>query len=86
MANADWDSQSEKIGEFLVKIGVMQAWQVDDILRAQESGDPSMFGELAIAFGYIDDRALRHYIDTRPRNTPSADSSRAALAARPVIR
>ena len=26
-----------------------------------------MFGELAIAFGYIDDKALRQYVESRPR-------------------
>ena len=50
---------AEKIGEFLAKIGAMKQWQVDDILIVQKSGDKRMFGELAIAFGYITGRILR---------------------------
>ena len=54
----------EKIGEFLVKIGAMKQWQVEDILVVQQSGDARMFGELAIAFGYIDDKALIKYVES----------------------
>ena len=74
MPNTDIDSRQEKIGEFLVKIGVMQAWQVDDILLVQRSGDPSMFRELAIALGYIDDWALRQYVESHNRKTQVARS------------
>ena len=55
---------TEKIGEFLVKIGAMKQWQVEDILVVQQSGDTRMFGELAIAFGYIDDKALAKYVES----------------------
>ena len=57
----------EPIGAFLVRIGAMQSWQVDDVLLAQKSGDSRMFGELAIALGYIDDTALKRYVESHPR-------------------
>jgi hypothetical protein len=63
---------SEPIGAFLVRIGAMQAWQVEDVLLAQTSGDSRMFGELAIALGYIDDSALRRFVESRPAGVPAA--------------
>ena len=60
----DKGSGPGKVGEFLVKIGAIQPWQVDDVLLAQRSGDPRIFGELAIAFGYINDNALQLYIES----------------------
>jgi hypothetical protein len=57
---------TERIGELLVKIGALKKWQVDDILLAQRSGDARIFGELAIALGYIDDEALKRYVDFHP--------------------
>jgi hypothetical protein len=62
---SDHNSAREKIGDFLVKIGAMKSWQVEDILIVQQSGDTRIFGELAIAFGYIDDGALRQYVDSQ---------------------
>lgn len=56
--------KTEKIGEFLVKIGAIKPWQVEDILLVQKSGDSRMFGELAITLGYIDDRALQQYVES----------------------
>jgi hypothetical protein len=65
----------EKIGEFLVKIGAMKQWQVEDILVVQQSGDTRMFGELAIAFGYIDDKALMTYVESKqPARAAQASS------------
>ncbi len=64
MQQAQNNNGTEKIGEFLVKIGAMKQWQVEDILIVQKSGDARMFGELAIAFGYIDDAALKKYVES----------------------
>ncbi len=55
-----------RIGGFLLSIGAMKPWQVEDVLLAQRAGDKRMFGEIAIAMGYIDDAALQRYIDMRP--------------------
>ncbi len=54
---------SEKIGEFLVRTGVMQRYQVEDVIRAQKAGDTRLFGEIAIEFGYINNDAIKRYLD-----------------------
>jgi hypothetical protein len=54
-----------RIGEFLVQIGVMKQYQVDDVLRLQEAGDTRLFGEIAIELGYIDDEAIKKYLEYR---------------------
>jgi hypothetical protein len=54
-----------RIGEFLVQIGAMKPYQVDDVLRVQHEGDTRMFGEIAIELGYINDAAIQKYIDYR---------------------
>ena len=45
----------------------MRAWQVEDVLLAQRSGDTRIFGELAISLGYVDDTALKRYVESQPR-------------------
>ena len=64
--------KKERIGEFLVQIGAMKQWQVEDILIIQKAGDSRMFGELAISFGYIDDEALRRYVEHTFETTETA--------------
>jgi hypothetical protein len=54
-----------KIGEFLVQIGAIKQYQVDDVLRLQEQGDTRLFGEIAIELGYIDDEAIKKYLEYR---------------------
>jgi len=54
---------TEKIGDILVRIGAMQRRQVDDVLTKQAAGDRRMFGEIAIELGYIDDAALKRYVE-----------------------
>jgi len=69
---------TERIGEFLVKIGAMKQWQIEDILVVQQSGDARMFGELAIAFGYIDDKALMRYVESHEAARQGANASSSA--------
>ena len=57
-------ADADKIGGFLVRIGVMQPWQLEDVLLAQRSGDTRLFGEIAIALGYIEDAALQLSVDS----------------------
>jgi hypothetical protein len=57
-----------RIGEFLVQIGAMQKYQVDDVLRVQNEGDTRMFGEIAIELGYVNDEAIRKYLDSRAKS------------------
>ena len=54
---------AEKIGEFLLRIGVMTEYQLQEVLNAQKSGDSRMFGEIAIDFGYINDEVMKKYIE-----------------------
>jgi hypothetical protein len=56
---------SEKIGEFLVRIGVMKNHQVEEILSIQRAGDRRCFGEIAIEFGYINGEVLQKYIEAK---------------------
>jgi hypothetical protein len=54
---------TEKIGDVLVRIGAMTEEQVEEVLRTQKAGDARIFGEIAIELGYIDDEALRRYVE-----------------------
>jgi len=54
-----------RIGEFLVQIGAIKQYQVDDVLRLQKEGDTRLFGEIAIELGYINDEAIKKYLDYR---------------------
>jgi hypothetical protein len=54
---------AEKIGDVLVRIGAMTAEQVEEVLNTQKAGDTRIFGEIAIELGYIDDEALRRYVE-----------------------
>lgn len=54
---------AKRIGDFLVEISAMTQVQVEEILGIQKAGDLRMFGEIAIDKGYIDDAALKAYID-----------------------
>jgi hypothetical protein len=49
-----------------MSIGAMDELQVEEVLRVQrEDEEPRMFGEIAIELGYIDDSALRKYIEQK---------------------
>jgi hypothetical protein len=62
-------SDIERIGLFLVRIGAMQSWQLEKVLQLQRSGDVRRFGEIAIDLGYIEDAALKLYVDSRCNET-----------------
>jgi hypothetical protein len=46
---------AERIGEFLVGIGVMSASQVTVVINHQSEGDRRLFGEIAMELGYLAD-------------------------------
>ena len=54
---------AERIGEFLIKIGAMTRQQVDHVLQLQEQGDKRIFGEIALDLHYLDDDAIKRYVD-----------------------
>lgn len=55
----------ERIGEALVRIGAMTTEQVDQVLKLQQDGDERLFGEIAIEQGFINDQAIRAYLNSR---------------------
>lgn len=52
----------EMIGQGLVRIGTITQAQCDDVLAAQKSGDRRLFGEIALAKGYISFETLLNYL------------------------
>jgi len=54
---------SERIGEFLVHIGVMTVEKVQEVLQAQKAGDTRRFGDLALEFGFVQNDAIKRYAD-----------------------
>jgi hypothetical protein len=46
----------------------MQPWQLEKVLSAQRAGDARLFGEIAIELGYIEDAALKLYVDSHRRD------------------
>jgi hypothetical protein len=54
-----------KIGEFLLRIGVITEQQVQEVLDAQKAGDSRLFGDIAIEYGYINDEVLKKYIEAK---------------------
>lgn len=59
------DNTQEKIGEGLIRIGAISREQVEEILKLQKQGDDRLFGEIAIALGYIDDKAIEKYLKSK---------------------
>ena len=55
----------ERIGEALVRIGAMTTEQVDQVLQIQQEGDDRLFGEIAIEQGFINDLAIKAYLESR---------------------
>lgn len=55
----------ERIGEALVRIGAMAPEQVDQVLKLQKDGDKRLFGEIAIEQSFINDKAIRAYLDAK---------------------
>jgi hypothetical protein len=52
-----------RIGDFLLKIGAMSEDQVEHVLHLQEGGDARIFGEIALELGYLNDDAIKRYVD-----------------------
>ena len=56
-------AMAEKIGEFLTRTGAMTSSQVNIVLQVQKGGDKRRFGEIALKLGYINDDAIKRYVD-----------------------
>ncbi len=55
----------ERIGKGLIRIGAMTEEQVEDVLARQKDGTNRLFGEIAIELGYVDDEAIKRYLDSK---------------------
>ena len=55
----------ERIGQGLSRIGAMTEEQVKDVLTRQKDGTNRLFGEIAIELGYVDDEAIKRYLDSK---------------------
>lgn len=47
-------NSDEKIGEWLIRAGVMSLTDVEKVLKEQREGNESLFGIIAIELGLID--------------------------------
>ena len=56
---------SEKIGEFLVRIGELDTDRVHIICAKQLSGDKRKSGEIGRELGYINREAVRQYLEAK---------------------
>lgn len=54
----------ERIGEGLVRIGSISQAQCEEILEMQKNGDKRLFGEIALAKGFVNFETLIAYLKT----------------------
>jgi hypothetical protein len=59
-----WNVMKEMIGDFFLRIGAMKRPQVEEVLRLQKAGDARLFGVIAIEQGYVNESAVKRYLDT----------------------
>lgn len=60
----------ERIGEFLVRIGALKPKQVAEILALQEKEPGKLFGMIAIEKGYINEEALKAFLERKVHKKP----------------
>lgn len=61
----DKESFQERIGDGLVRIGAITKVQCDHVLQLQKDGDKRLFGEIALALGYVDFHSLMNYLNKK---------------------
>jgi hypothetical protein len=59
------NSSVERIGEFLVKIGVITPDQVNMVLEVQGREPDRLFGEIAVDMGFVNDSAIERYLSKK---------------------
>ena len=67
METGNGDS-TQRIGDFLVRIGAMTKPQVSQVLERQASEPNRLFGEIAIEMGFINDSAVDSYLASKQVN------------------
>ena len=53
----------QRIGEISVHMNAIKPEQVEAVLAAQKAGDSRLFGQIALALGFIEDNSLKRYAD-----------------------
>ena len=53
----------QRIGEIYVHMNAIKPEQVEAVLAAQKAGDSRLFGQIALALGFIEDNSLKRYAD-----------------------
>ena len=53
----------KRIGDFMLEIGTMKEYQVQEVIRVEKAGDNRLFGEIALELGYTNDNAIKRYVD-----------------------
>ena len=53
---------TERLGELLVRMGVLSEQQVGKVLEYQRQHPDILFGQIAIKLGYITDEVLNKYL------------------------
>ena len=61
----DKKNSIERLGEFLVRIGVINPEQVEIVLKKQKEQPDKLFGEIAVELGYINDKAVDEYLESK---------------------
>jgi hypothetical protein len=61
---------ADRIGEFLITIHAITREQVDHVLRIQAGGDSRLFGEIALELRYLNDDAIKRYVDHMEKMKP----------------
>lgn len=62
------EDSTQRIGDFLVRIGAMTLDQVSAVLGRQANEPDRLFGEIAIEMGFISDSAIDKFLTTRRAN------------------
>ncbi|MBN2049911.1 MAG: hypothetical protein JW760_05650 [Spirochaetales bacterium] len=57
--------EGERLGEFLVRIAVITEEQVKIVLEEQKKRPDVLFGQIAIEFGFINEKAVDDYLASR---------------------
>ena len=68
----------DRIGDFLATIGAITREQVDHVLRVQAGGDSRIFGEIALEFNYLNDDAIKRYVDYMAKQKQQPDGAEPA--------
>jgi hypothetical protein len=59
------EDSTQRIGDFLVRIGAMNTEQVYEVLTRQQMEPDRLFGEIAIELGYVNDAAIDKFLSER---------------------